>query len=365
MAIRTITDLPDISTAAELSSNLSASKMEISFLADSEQYRYESKSVSCGVLAEAIAADIMKRELLKTDKSQMSVSDKLSVGIGNEGNGLILNGNFYANNQSHYNFESKQYFKDYDINANDLRINSNGILKLQNGNAKIELNNDTVNRGCISLEQYATVEGTLPDNNKSVVNVDYLETRLAKLSNDIINAINSGAAHLDIDVNIGFPLLGIIYIDHEITDDSWKMSNSVITLADYPALQRYVIAHKNELKTNKNGSNDTWAYTFLDNDTKLRLPKTSWFFQGISDQDSTLSCNFIPASLPQHTHTYISNQSSQMADGVGSPQITVPTTGTSYYTSGKASGNIYKDGSTVQPNATKMFVYFYVGQKKY
>ena len=194
MAIRTITDLPDISIdKIELSSNLSKSRMEISLLSNDENSIYVSRSVSCGVLTEAIAADIVKRKLVSVDNIDINGHLTLKDGISAYGD------SYFNADKRYLDHEAKLNFNDVNVNSNTFKVNSNDVIGLSCGNASVKLYDDG-NNGIVDIKQYGKVEHT-KDENDYIVNVQFLKQKLNELSVGILNDINSGAAHIKVDID--------------------------------------------------------------------------------------------------------------------------------------------------------------------
>jgi len=59
----------------------------------------------------------------------------------------------------------------------------------------------------------------------------------------------------------GIPLLSFMYLDHEITDVSWKKAGSIIDLTEYRKLYNYIVENKTKMRWQKSSNeNDTWFY---------------------------------------------------------------------------------------------------------
>lgn len=78
--------------------------------------------------------------------------------------------------------------------------------------------------------------------------------------------------------------------------------------------------------------------------------------------DSGKGAEFIEAGLPSHTHTVTFYNIAPAGNGGLSYTPTFPSSSHTKSTSG-ASNAIYGKSTTVQPNANKMYIYFYVGPK--
>jgi len=90
----------------------------------------------------------------------------------------------------------------------------------------------------------------------------------------------------------------------------------------------------------------------------LTLPKTNWFVQG----ETGNVIQFKEAGLPAHTHGVricgkdgMSARRGRRGNDTSGEDATMSSYG--------ASDPIYGKSATVQPNATTMFIYFYVGPK--
>ena len=103
-----------------------------------------------------------------------------------------------------------------------------------------------------------------------------------------------------------------------------------------------------------------WYYILDTENKQFKLPRTKFGFTGLRDEVG----GYVEAGLPDHTHnvSFYSNFGWNGGSRIGSSDRA----NDQYlweFTSTPASENnkIYKDGETVQPPATQMYLYFYVG----
>lgn len=111
-----------------------------------------------------------------------------------------------------------------------------------------------------------------------------------------------------------------------------------------------------------NATGVAWYYIVDTTNQRFKLPRTKFGFTGIRSGVG----NFVPAGLPDHYHNvrYRRNDNSGYhADGSVSPHIYTGSNLRGSYPSLNASesNSIYGNSDTVQPKATQMYLYFYVG----
>jgi hypothetical protein len=191
-----------------------------------------------------------------------------------------------------------------------------------------------------------------------------------------------------------FDLFEMKYMDYRLPDTSkWKMAGSFVTKASCPNAYAHIYndiigltqrtetvsgvripyylasdGHKIVMSSNK-GFLDTlfsrigiaWYY-ILDTtprSERIWLPRSTYNFN-ISTSDVGA---YIEPTLPTHTHSVSVPRSADGSHGDGSAAHhggSSHCSSISLDTSGPSS-NVYKSGATVQPPATKMFLYFYCG----
>lgn len=376
MAIRRVIDLPDL--GSELSyenKKFMNSKFEISYLSNDQNMIYASRSVGCGALVSAVANAIVANSMLKSD-SRLSATD-----------GLWLSGEFIANKQTGTSlYDAELNFDSIQLNANNLTSQSVSQTTIQSGDkAKIVINGSantvslTANTvsltGTVRISEKAYVNTTNLDEDKSIVNSETLQARIQALYNQISTELANGTLRVkQIDQPLDFPLLAVIYLDHIVESDSWKIAGSEVDLTEYKQLAE-ALSKDQSLSAANAGS---WKYEI--NGNKLTLPTSEWFFQCIKDHHNSLSresnttVRAIAEKLPNITgsfggiNTYPTGGSYSGAFSASSYIASVGAGGKGSHTNFgfKASNsNTIYSGSHVQPNAVKMHVYFYVGKKSY
>ena len=220
---------------------------------------------------------------------------------------------------------------------------------------------------------------------------------------------------------IDLPILTSMWFDHIVNDISWLRSDTFAWQSGdvYTAVYNHLVndwqtgtiqtenvagrtfsvmvakdGHK-LFSTNSTGEqlatdlfNETgvaWYYILDTTNHRFKLPRTKFGFTGLRDNVG----NYVAPGLPNHTH-YIANYNAQGAASgggyipassfsVGSVIVNSGTNGesgngnwtdragTGYSTSrqqmtnASSSNSIYGASSTVQPPATQMYLYFYVG----
>lgn len=362
MSIRRITDLPFLERADIDLDNFNNSYLEVSYLSGTEDdngqeaRRYVSNGLRCGDFVDIIS-------------SQMETGNYFPHSIYIE-NDLNLSGNVYVNKG--IGTAASQYEADLNFGKISLKSVSSGALghdgsisltgskvDIAGGGAKISLVDNT-----LSIKNHATVDTTQSIDN-SVVNVRYLNQKLAELSGQILAAAH-GELTVVYDYNISLPFLSFVYLDHKLgtndsANDSWKIAGSEVDLSKYQPLKDWIDSNWSNLKSTTSNDNDTWKYS--KNGNTLILPTTNWFIQGQTNMtDSGKGGEFVEAGLPSHTHTVTFCNIAPAGNGGLSRTATFPSSSYAKSTSG-ASNAIYGKSTTVQPNANKMYIYFYVGPK--
>ena len=109
-----------------------------------------------------------------------------------------------------------------------------------------------------------------------------------------------------------------------------------------------------------NATGVAWYYILDTVNQRFRLPRTQFGVTGLRDAVG----NYVEAGLPDHSHTVgipINSGWNGTARLGGSDMNSVQTTKTFTSANASASNSIYGNSTTVQPPATQMYLYFYVG----
>ena len=282
MAIRRIIDLPDLGSEPSYEpEKFLKSKFEVSYLSDLSGMTYVSRSVSGGALVDAIVSAMAERQKLG---GSMAIKGHLSA----EG-GLALSGDFLANAGSAGNQHvAEMVFDETRLSSDAVYIKSSETVSLDAGGAEVTLGDNAVR-----MSPTATVDVVDEANGRSVVNMDTLRQGLSDLSAKLIRDIEAGVVDVAVKQKLDFPLLGIVYLDHKIESDNWKLAGSTVDLSQYSALREYLDVHPDILDV----SAGAWKYSR--NGNELVLPSNGWFFQCISDQSEKPS--FVTEGLPDIT----------------------------------------------------------------
>ena len=136
-----------------------------------------------------------------------------------------------------------------------------------------------------------------------------------------------------------------------------------ITITFYRAEDKHKIClpdQEDKLLELYNKTGVAWYYILDEDNTQFKLPRTKYGFTGLRDEVG----GYVEPGLPDHTHdiSFYSNFGWNGGYRIGSSdrandQYLWEFTSTPASESNK----IYKDGETVQPPATQMYLYFYVG----
>lgn len=197
---------------------------------------------------------------------------------------------------------------------------------------------------------------------------------------------------------ISIPLLTSVWQDHKINDISWLCADTFswqsgnvytavyshlvddingitattetingITITYYEAADGHKIVladQENNVSAIYNATGIAWYYILDTTNTRFKLPRTKFAFTGLRDTVG----KYVEAGLPDHTHS-LSKTSSDYYTTYGANYIYTVATPRQYVDGmvnsiSKASDNnpIYGNSATVQPPATQMYLYFYVGQ---
>ena len=100
-----------------------------------------------------------------------------------------------------------------------------------------------------------------------------------------------------------------------------------------------------------------WYYIVDTTNQRFKLPRTTFGFTGLRDTVG----NYVAPALPNHTHDVAyrdAGTTGGVLNGVGGGNVYF---GDRTVTSTGASDSTYQNGATVQPPATQMYLYFYVG----
>lgn len=249
-----------------------------------------------------------------------------------------------------------------------------------------------------------SVKNLITNGNSSSKTNDFTTTNNFLHENIYVSTMESGcddrhAASCEFVKNVVgginmFDLFEMKYMDYRLPNTSkWKMSGSIVTKASCPNAYAHIYndtigltqrtetvsgvqipyylasdGHKIVMSSNKsfldtlfNRIGIAWYY-ILDTtprSERIWLPRSTYNFN-ISTSDVGA---YIEPALPTHTHSISVPRSADGSHGDGSAAHHGGSSHCSSIdlnTSGPSS-NVYKSGATVQPPATKMFLYFYCG----
>lgn len=194
-----------------------------------------------------------------------------------------------------------------------------------------------------------------------------------------------------------FSLLDFKWSDYELNDQNWLRSDTFswqsgtvysqaynhlvadlttatssietvgsYSLTVYTATDGHKIVLDDEASTVANiftESGVAWYYIVDTTNTRFKLPRTKYGFNGLRDSVG----NYISESLPDHIHTsLVASDRNGNPNGAGDSGNNrfYWRYSTTYYNTTPASNNnsVYKNGAPVQQRATQMYLYFYVGQ---
>ena len=194
------------------------------------------------------------------------------------------------------------------------------------------------------------------------------------------------------------PLLSFMWSDHLVNDMSWLRADTLswqdgttyssaynellseynnsasttvtegsITFKRTPKGYKIALADQETAILNKyNSKGIAWYYILDTTNQRFKLPRTKFGFEGLR----TSVGDDIEAGLPPITGTVMTreqfpneNSGAFYTDGAGSGRYKLED-GAAYYTKFDASrsSSIYGNSDTVQPPATQMYLYFYVGE---
>lgn len=202
------------------------------------------------------------------------------------------------------------------------------------------------------------------------------------------------------DVSVRLPILTPMWFDHQVNDESWLNADTFswqsgdVYVAVYEhlvndingkALQSEVVGdiavqfyladdgHKicpaseeSNLVALYETTGVAWYYILDADNQQFKLPRTKWGFTGLRDSVG----GYVEPALPNIVGDFTAAGADRTANGAFSINtsigcsITGTTSGHTYGSVGfnaSDSSAIYKDGATVQPPATQMRLYFWVG----
>lgn len=211
----------------------------------------------------------------------------------------------------------------------------------------------------------------------------------SETENNIIN---------DIELNNPYSLFDSKYSDHELNNLSWlKSEGQWNSKAVYPsAYDELLMEYNNSASVNKTEGSITfkrtpkgykialadqetaidtkyttdgiaWYYILDTTNEKFKLPRTKFGFEGLR----TNVGDDIKAGLPNITGTFKNNGHASFMETTGAFNCTKDNTGSNdgsardggtYSFDASRSNHIYGKSDTVQPPATQMYLYFYVGE---
>ena len=185
------------------------------------------------------------------------------------------------------------------------------------------------------------------------------------------------------------PLLSFMWADHMLNDVSWLRADTfswqagsvyeaayqhLVDDIDGKTLQNETIGgttiqfyladdgHKicpaseeNNVMDVYNATGVAWYYIIDTTNERFKLPRTKFGFTGIRSGVG----NYVEAGLPDHTHEVSSYAAIYTFSGGTYGGLTGYTDRTS--SAASASNPVYGNSDTVQPKATEMYLYFYVG----
>lgn len=112
-----------------------------------------------------------------------------------------------------------------------------------------------------------------------------------------------------------------------------------------------------------NATGVAWYYILDTANTRFKLPRTKYAFAGLRDTVG----NYVAPGLPNHTHSplYVQGSTDDTGDQgqyvITDPGVFWGTATNQGSTGGVVETGIYGNSTTVQPPATQMYLYFYVG----
>ena len=333
--------------------------MEISYLSTNEESRYTSNKVRCDTLVSVVASSIIETQLLNSREGDLSVFGTIHV-IDDANLSGDVNVNV-ATGTSKYIGDIN--FKKLSAVAQTIDLSSVAGVTVYGKESYIK-----VDQTGVQASPSIKVSTTVSADDQSVVNMAELRRQMEALSSAIINGIDW--ENIPVKQTINFPYLAVIYLDHQIDDPMWLSAGTTFKLSDYPQFSEWFAKNNSRLRIDPKSpaADDTWYYKLNSSKTQLTLPNTKWFFQCANSLVKNDKW-FKKAGLPQHNHDFSYYSLGQGGGGGGSSGsgqalTRIGTTGAAVATNSKAA-NIYRDSiTTVQPNATLMYVYFYVGPHK-
>ena len=149
-----------------------------------------------------------------------------------------------------------------------------------------------------------------------------------------------------------------------LTESVWETING-ITIRSFIASDGHKICLANEetdIDAVYNATGVAWYYILDTENKRFKLPRTQFAFTGLRDTVG----NYIEAGLPNITATWRSSQDLQQTGAAYRINTSQSGYGGSKYGSdtgfdASRSSSIYGNSDTVQPKATEMYLYFYIG----
>ena len=198
------------------------------------------------------------------------------------------------------------------------------------------------------------------------------------------------------DGALKFPLLSFVWADHQLNDVSWLRADTFswqsgdvyvaayqhlvddidgktpqtdtigdITITYYLAEDGHKIClpgRESDLVALYNKTGVAWYYILDTTNRQFKLPRTKWGFTGIRSGVG----GYVAPGLPDHNHKIIINTKWGSKSANNGPNwcgddVTRATNIAATSTNASQSNSIYGNSTTVQPPATQMYLYFYVG----
>ena len=351
MAIRKISDLPIIEPNEYDSDKILYSYMELSY--EKEPGKYISKKVTPETLLSSVAEEIRKADNTFTGNNEFNAYTKFI----NNGPAVEISGGFYVNkgidpNNSNYN-SIQNYYELSVRTSNKFTLNVSDKSKVTGDNNGIDVTgNITLEKGKIRTE---ASEGT------DIVNLN-------KLSSYVKQKIDELLAGQTEQYLFEFPYLTFVYSDHVIESTNWILAGSTIDLSEYPTLSAWLMNNNsknlNSLRRSPstNQQEDKFYFKYDESANTLTLPQTDWFIQGNLD-NITPTFKTQQLTLQTLTNCSVPNMApNTVGISIGSYGLTCATRN-GFNCVGVKSDGIYTKNADVQPYATKLLMYFYVGKK--
>ena len=198
------------------------------------------------------------------------------------------------------------------------------------------------------------------------------------------------------DGALKFPLFSFVWADHQLNDMSWLRADTFswqsgdVYVAAYQHLaddingktlqsetiggttiQFYLAddGHKicpaskeSNVSAIYNSTGVAWYYILDTTNRQFKLPRTKWGFTGLRDSVG----RYVAPGLPDHNHKIVidtkwGSKSANNGPNWCGDDVTRVTNIAATSTNASQSNSIYGASDTVQPPATQMYLYFYVG----